>query len=57
VKKYEFLTFFTKSSKSGKTTFFNENDDEKEVFLHIELVMTKKNDFILKFQTIKKSIF
>jgi hypothetical protein len=57
VKKYEFLTFFTKSSKSGKKTFFSENDDEKEVFLHIELVMTKKNDFILKFQTIKKSIF
>jgi hypothetical protein len=49
-----FLSFFTKSSKAEKQHIYTKNDDaefEKEVCLHIELVMTKK------FQTIKKSIF
>jgi hypothetical protein len=40
-----FLSFFTKSSKVEKQHIFTKNDDtefEKEVFLHIELVMSKK---------------
>jgi hypothetical protein len=45
VKKYVFLTFFIKSSKSGKTAFLTKNDDvefEKEVFLQIGLDLTIK---------------
>ena len=37
VKKYKFLSFFTKSSKHEKEQFYSENDDaefEKEVFFH-----------------------
>jgi hypothetical protein len=45
VKKYEFLTYFTKLSKIEKQHFYTKNDDaefEKEVFLQIGLYLTIK---------------
>jgi hypothetical protein len=53
VKKYEFLTFFTKSSKSGKTAFFAKNDDagfEKEVFLRSKLTKNTSLAFFVKIE-------
>jgi hypothetical protein len=49
VKKYEFLTFFTKSSVE-KQHFFGENVDakfKKEVFLHVRLDFTVILSFLM----------
>jgi hypothetical protein len=61
VKKYEFLTFFTKSSKSGKTSFLYQKlwcwIRKRSFFARWTWYDHKKDDFKLKFKNSKKRFF